>query len=92
MAYDEYLAGRIRSPVGRTKRHQRAKDVWRLGLFLEGNEAVRVQDRDLVVRVNRHRMEEVLENAYTMKMDSNHILVLPNGILSDGDLKTWVER
>lgn len=98
MAYDESLAARIREVLD----HQvgiEAKEMFGgIGFLLNGNMLVGVWKENLIVRVGADAYEEALAEPSVVEFDitgrpmSGWVMVEPEGMDEDDDLKKWIGR
>jgi TfoX/Sxy family transcriptional regulator of competence genes len=98
MAYDEELAHRVRELVGEEDGLSEQRMFGGLAFLLDGNMAVAVSTRGLLVRVGADAAEEALARpgATEMKMGQRvmqgWILVDPSTLETKRQLGTWVRR
>ena len=96
MAYDQVLAGRVRSMLAGVTNMEEKKMFGGVGFLVQGNMACGVHGDDLIVRVGPDRYPEALGQPYTKVFDmtgkpmAGWILVTPSGVISDADLENWV--
>jgi TfoX/Sxy family transcriptional regulator of competence genes len=98
MAYDESLAARIRTALSRKTNIQ---DKWMfggVGFLLHGNMLVGVWKESLIVRLGPDCYEDALLEPHvkafniTGKPMKNWILVKPQRVEDDGQVKAWIQR
>lgn len=98
MAYDEILAERIRTLLGRRKGITERRMFGGLCFMQGGNMACGIVKDELMVRVGPDRYDEALALPHARPMDFTKrpmrgmVYVGTPGILADADLKAWVER
>ncbi|MEV4542078.1 TfoX/Sxy family protein [Micromonospora echinaurantiaca] len=99
MAYDEDLANRVRSLLGREPGIGERRMFGGLALLLNGNMAVVIRgEGGLMVRVDPARSERLLAEpgAQPTRMRDRPlrgwITVEPSACATDGDLRRWVDR
>src|SRR5450755_3600085 len=98
MAYDESLAARIRVALARKKNIEEKKMFGGVGFLLNGNLLVGVWKDSLIVRLGSEEGEEALlephvkEFDFTGKPMKNWILVGPEGVEDEDQLKDWIQR
>ncbi|MCL1600700.1 MAG: TfoX/Sxy family protein [Actinomycetia bacterium] len=96
MAYDEYLAQRVRDVIGAEVGVDEKKMFGGLAILLDGNMAVGVSGDELMVRVGVDAFDEALTNegVRPFEMSGNRmngwILAGGVGIAEDIDLERWV--
>ncbi len=98
MAYDEQLADRIRTLLAAFPGAAERKMFGGLAFLLRGNMCCGVVGAELMVRVGRDSYEAALHEPHAREMDftgrplSGFIYVAAEGLVSEGDLRAWVER
>ena len=98
MAYDQVLAGRVRSMLAGVASMEEKKMFGGVGFLVQGNMACGVHGDDLIVRVGPDRHAEAIEQPHTKLFDltgkpmAGWILVTPSGVTSDADLEKWVSQ
>jgi TfoX/Sxy family transcriptional regulator of competence genes len=98
MAYDESLAGRIRDALARKKDIDEKKMFGGVGFLLNGNLLVGIWKDALIVRLSPDESEEALRETHVRVFDitgrpmKGWVLVEPEGIEEDDQLKGWIER
>jgi TfoX/Sxy family transcriptional regulator of competence genes len=98
MAFDENLAARIRKTLARKKGVEEKKMFGGIGFLLKGNLLVGVWKDSLIVRLGDEQGEEALLETHVRPFDitgrpmKNWVLVAPEGIEEDGQLKVWIQR
>jgi hypothetical protein len=96
MAYDEYLAQRVRDVVGDDPGIDEKKMFGGLAVLLDGNMAVGVSGDELMVRVGVDAFDEALTNNGVRPFDMSGkrmdgwILAGGEGIAEDDALERWV--
>jgi TfoX/Sxy family transcriptional regulator of competence genes len=98
MAYSEALAKRIRRRLARRKNVGERKMFGGIGFLFNGNLLVGVWKDSLVVRLGEEEGEEALKEPHVKEFDitgkpmRNWVLVGPEGVQEDEQLKGWIER
>ena len=98
MAFDENLAERIRQTLAR-KKGVEEKTLFGCKCFLlNGNVVVGVWKDSLIVRLGEDQGEEALLEPHVKPFDftgktmKNWVVVKPEGIQDDDELKGWIQR
>ena len=95
MAFDERLAARIRSQLGKKKGLTEKKLFGGIGFLLNGNLACAVRKDEMLVRVVPEETDEALAKKHTRLFGARPmkgwILVAPEGLKTDKALAKWVE-
>jgi len=98
MAYDAGLADRIRVVLPRGKRFEEKKMFGGVGYLLNGNMCVGIWKDSLIARLGPEQGEAALREPYVKEFDitgrpmKGWVMVLPEGIEEDDQLKDWVAR
>jgi TfoX/Sxy family transcriptional regulator of competence genes len=98
MPFNEALATRIRDALARRKNVQEKKMFGGIGFLLNGNLLVGVWKDSLCVRLGPDQAEEALLEPHVEKFDitgrpmKNWVLVEPEGVKDDDQLKGWLQR
>ena len=98
MAFSESLAGRIRDALARKKNIEEKKMFGGIGFLLHGNMLVGVWKNSLIVRLGADEGENALLEPHVKAFDitgrpmKGWILVEPEGVEDDDQLKTWIQR
>lgn len=98
MAFSESLAARTRDALARIRGISEKKMFGGLGFLLNGNLLVGVWQHSLIVRLGPEEGEAALREPHVKEFDSTGrpmkgwVMVEPDGIDDDGQLKTWIER
>lgn len=98
MAYDEALATRIRSVLKEWDDVTERKMFGGLAFMVRDRMACGIVRDDLMVPVGPDAHDESLAQPHTRPMDftgkpmRGMVYVAPEGIASDGDLATWIDR
>jgi TfoX/Sxy family transcriptional regulator of competence genes len=98
MAFDESLAARIRQRLAGRKNVDEKKMFGGIVFFLNGNMLVGVWKNSLIVRLGQDQQDEALLEPHVREFDitgrptRNWVLVEPEGVEDDGQLKGWIER
>jgi len=97
MAFSESLAARVRDMVTRQKGIAEKKMFGSLCFLLNGNLLVGVWKDSLIVRLGPEQADRALLKPHVKKFDvtgkpmKNWILVEPDGVENDEQLKNWLE-
>lgn len=97
MAFDERLAERIRSSLGRRKGLVEKKMFGGVAFLLNGNMCVGVHKSDLIVRLAPEETDAALAQPNTRRFDltgrpmKGWILVQSAGLNTEAKLRTWVQ-
>src|SRR5438046_6349098 len=98
MAFSESLAGRIRDALARRKNIEEKKMFGGIGFLLHGNMLVGVWKDSLIVRLGPEEGEEALLEPHVKEFDitgrpmKGWIMVEPEGIEDEDQLKEWIQR
>src|SRR5262245_41346597 len=98
MAFSEALAERIRQGLARRKGIEEKKMFGGIGFLLNGNLLVGVWKDSLIVRLDPDEGEEALKEPHVSEFDitgramKGWVLVAPEGVDADEQLKGWIER
>jgi TfoX/Sxy family transcriptional regulator of competence genes len=98
MAFDESLAARIRQHLARRKNVQEKKMFGGVGFLLNGNMLVGVWKDSLIVRLGPDNHDDALLEPHVREFDitgramKGWVLVEPEGVEDDDQLKGWIER
>ena len=98
MAYSESLALRIRQIVARRRGITEKKMFGGVGFLLNGNMLAGVWKTSLIVRLGPENYEETLKEPHVREFDitgkpmKGWVLVEPDGIDNDEQLKVWIQR
>lgn len=98
MAFDENLAARIRTALSRKKGIEEKTLFGCFCLLLNGNVLVGVWKNSLIVRLGNEQAEDALLEPYvgpfdiTGKAMKGWVVVAPEGIYEDDQLKAWIQR
>ena len=98
MAFSEELAERIRKGLARRKGVEEKKMFGGVGFLLNGNLVVGVRKDSLPVRLGPEQSDEALKEAHVRAFDitgrpmKGWLLVEPEGVEEDDQLKDWIER
>ena len=98
MAFDEALAARIRQGLARKKGVEEKKMFGGIGFLLNGNICVGVWKESLIVRLGPDEYEDALKEPHVKEFDitgramKGWVLVKPDGIEADEQLKDWIGR
>jgi hypothetical protein len=97
MAFDTFLADRIRLQLLRRKHFTEKKMFGGICFLLNGNMCCGVIGHDLIIRVKAEHTESLLGNRgtrvfdFTGKPSKNMIYVGPAALQSDAELKQWLQ-
>ena len=98
MAFDETLAPRIRDALARRKNIEERKMFGCICFLLNGNILVGVWKDSLIARLGPDECEDALLEPHvkafniTGKPMKNWILVEPQRVEDDGQVKAWIQR
>src|SRR5438067_2723041 len=98
MAYSESLALRVRQVLGPRRNVAEKKMFGGVGFLLNGNMCVGIWKNSLIARIDPEIYEDALKEEYVRKFDitdrpmKGWILVEPDGIESDDQLRKWIDR
>ena len=98
MAFSESLAARIHDALARRRGITEKKMFGGVGFLLNGNMLVGVWKNSLIVRLGPNEGETALLEPHVKVFDitgrpmKGWLLVEPEGIDEDGQLKDWIER
>jgi TfoX/Sxy family transcriptional regulator of competence genes len=98
MAFSEALAERIRHALARRKNVEEKKMFGGIGFLLNGNLLVGVWKDSLCVRLGPEQAEEALLEPHVEEFDitgrpmKGWVLVEPEGVNGDDELKGWIQR
>ena len=98
MAFDEKLAERIRTTLARKKGIEEKKMFGGICFMLNGNMLVGVWKNSLIVRLGSAEGELALREQHVKEFDitgkpmKNWVLVRPEGVEDDAQLKDWIQR
>ena len=98
MAFDENLAARIRHALARKKGVEEKKMFGGVGFLLHGNMLVGVWKNSLIVRLGPDSYEDALLEPHVKEFDitgkpmKGWVVVEPEGVEGDDQLKGWIER
>jgi TfoX/Sxy family transcriptional regulator of competence genes len=98
MSFDESLATRIREALARKRGVEEKKMFGGVGYLLNGNMLVGVWKDSLIVRLGPDNYDDALlephvrEFNITGKAMKGWVLIQPEGVEDDGQLKGWIER
>ena len=98
MAFSETLAERIRQQLARRKNVEEKRMFGGVGFLLNGNLLVGVWKESLVVRLGPDEGEAALLEPHVKEFDitgrpmKGWVLVEPEGVEGDDQLKDWIAR
>ena len=97
MPYDEFLAERIRSALGRRRNLTEKRMFGGLAFLLDGNMVCGIVGERLMLRLGEQGASDALGEDHVLPMDftgkpiKTMVYVEPRGIEPEADLKHWVE-
>ena len=95
MMFDDTLAARIRSQLGKKKGLTEKKMFGGIGFLLNGNIACAVRKDEMLVRVVPEETDEALAKKHTRLFGTRPmkgwILVAPEGLKTEMALAKWIE-
>jgi len=98
MAFSEALAKRIRQGLARRKGIEEKKMFGGIGFLLNGNLLVGVWKDSLIVRLGPEKGDEALKEPHVSEFNitgrsmKGWVLVAPQGVEDDDQLRGWVRR
>jgi hypothetical protein len=98
MAFDESLAARIHKALARKKGIEEKTLFGCFCLLLNGNVLVGVWKNSLIVRLSDEQGEDALLEPHVRPFDitgkamKGWVVVAPDGIEEDGQLRQWIQR
>lgn len=98
MTYSKSLAARIRQVLKGRRGVVEKKMFGGVGFLLDGNMLVGVWRESLIARLGAEQADRALKGAHVGEFDitgramKGWVMVEPDGIDSDGELKEWIER
>ena len=98
MAFSESLAARIRNTLARRKNVEEKKMFGGICFLLHGNMLVGVWKDSLIARLGPDEGEAALREPHVRAFDitgrpmRNWVLVEPEGVEEDNELKDWIQR
>jgi hypothetical protein len=98
MAFNQTLAERIRQRLARRKNVEEEKMFGGVGFLLNGHLLVSIWKDSLCVRLGPEQAVEAIQEAHVEEFDitgrpmRNWVLVEPDGVAGDEELKGWIER
>jgi TfoX/Sxy family transcriptional regulator of competence genes len=98
MAFSEALAERIRQRLARRKNVEEKRMFGGVGFLLNGNLLVGVWKDSLIVRLGPEEGHEALKEPHVKEFDitgrvmKGWVLVEPEGVEDDDQLKGWIQR
>ena len=98
MAFDESLAARIRQHLARRKSVEEKKMFGGVGFLLHGNMLVGVWKDSLIARLGPDESDLALLEPHVKEFDitgramKGWVLVEPEGVEGDDQLKGWIQR
>ena len=98
MAFSESLATRIRDALARKKNVEEKKMFGGGGFLLNGNMLVGVWKDSLIVRLGPEAVDDALVEPHVREFDitgkamKGWVMVEPEGVEEDEQLKDWIQR
>ncbi len=98
MAYDETLAARIREVFERQPDVEEKKMFGGVGFLLNGNMLVGIWKENLIARIGPAAYAQALAEPFVVEFDitgrsmQGWVMVEPEGVDEDDDLKNWIGR
>jgi TfoX/Sxy family transcriptional regulator of competence genes len=98
MAFNEALVERIRQGLTRRKNIEEKKMFGGIGFLLNGNMLVGVWKDSLIVRLGPEDGDEALKEAHVREFDitgkpmKGWVLVEPQGVEDDEQVRDWIQR
>ena len=98
MAFSEALAKRIRQGLARRKGSEEKKMFGGIGFLLNGNLLVGVWKDSLIVRLGPEKGDEALKEPHVSEFNitgrsmKGWVLVAPEGVEDEGQVKNWIQR
>ncbi|MFO1093260.1 MAG: TfoX/Sxy family protein [Planctomycetaceae bacterium] len=98
MPYDQTLAERVRTVLGRRKGITEKKMFGGVGFLLNGNMSVAIWKQSLIVRLGPEQAELALREAHVKEFDitgkamRGWAMIGPGGLEGDDDVRRWCER
>ena len=98
MAFDETLAARIRDALARKRGVEEKRMFGGVGFLLHGNMLVGVWKDSLIVRLGPDNYDDALLEQHVREFDitcramKGWVLVEPEGVEDDDQLKAWIDR
>jgi len=98
MALDEFLSQRIRDGLARKQGVEEKSMFGGVGFLLNGNMLVGVWKNSLIVRIGPEVYEDVLLEPHVTEFDitgrpmKGWVLVEPEGVEDDEQLKNWIQQ
>ena len=98
MAYSESLARRVHDVIGKRRGITEKKMFGGLGFLLNGNMLVGVWKDSLIVRLEPELADASLEQPHVVEFDitgkpmKGWVMVEPDGIENDEQLKGWIQK
>jgi TfoX/Sxy family transcriptional regulator of competence genes len=98
VAFDENLAARIRDALARKRGVEEKKIFGGVGFLLNGNMLVGVWKDSLIVRLGPDNYDDAFLEPHVREFDitgrpmKGWVLVEPEGVEDDDQLKGWIER
>ena len=98
MPYSESLAQRVRSLLMHERGCLERRMFGGVGFLLRGNMCVAIWQDSLVARVGPERYKEALARPFAKEFDltgramTGWVIVSPDGLDADRDLREWVKR
>jgi hypothetical protein len=98
VAYDEAIADRVRGALPGGEGLAEKRMFGGIAFLLNGNMCCGIHGDELIVRLDPERAEDALGEPHVRVFDltgrpmKGWVLIAPDGIATDGDLRSWVGR
>jgi TfoX/Sxy family transcriptional regulator of competence genes len=97
MPYDDSLAQRVRTAVGRRRTIVEKKMFGGVRFLFRGNMCIGIWQDSLIVRVGPEQYRQALDEPMTKKFDitgremRGWVMVMADGVADDDDLRAWID-
>lgn len=98
MAYSESLARRVRDVIAMRRGVAEKKMFGGVGFLLNGNLLVGIWKNSLIARLGPKQAEQALQEPHVVEFDitgkpmKGWVMVEPDGIENDDQLREWIQR
>lgn len=98
MAYDQELAERINRAIRDERDYVQKKMFGGIGYLLNGNMSVGIWKKSLIARIGLEAYEKALEEPHVQEFNitgramRGWVMVAPEGLSTERDLKKWIKR
>ena len=98
MAYNEYLAQRLRSLIAKRPDFHEQRMFGGLGFLMRGNMCFAIWKDELILRLGPQRAPEALKQKHVKPFDitgramKGWVMVKPPGFAAEAGLKAWVDQ